>query len=647
LLIEGIVDYTGRVKKKFIESCIFDECIESTNFYVGIANVGIDSFNKLLVASFNKDLNEVKSLSNFSINDLTSFMHYKQLLNQSDNKLRITAWYNEDDQTLFLSRELFGTIPFFYLHVPHQFSIFSTSLASLIKKKETKQFLDIETSMILAHQTFGIDRTFQQSSKSFYSNIKTVLPGHLLQISPGRTDINSFTHFNIERWDNLSTLEDYGSAVREIFQTSVLSSVKDDSYKVASHLSGGLDSSSVSTMFKHLYPSHTLHTLYHKSESKDMDESFYSQSVAKQIGSIHHEIFQSEEDFNLIKNHTSLFGEPEISSLSPSLLTTMMPYAQELGCNIILIGSGGDSVIGSGMEILHDSFQQKDWTNFSNLLSKRVNYFSLADQYKNWESYPFEKKYHFVLQNFLYRQAAEARKMPFKDLLAFYRETNAAVGISNSYFLDRGLRNFFTRLTKRGANVPMSVLRDDFIYESSHSSLEPILSHSLRSNLPIKFQPLFEEVFAPRAVTSAEQQFVLSEYYGVSSRSPFLDKELFELCMIVPDLIKYGDGKGREHLREAMKGLLPEVVRTRSTKATLASSHGQKITLRLYNQAQTFLYDTTRIWEYVDKHKFNEQVAILKNDRIPYSQKVRTWFHITRTISLALWLEWLEEIKHQ
>jgi hypothetical protein len=42
----------------------------------------------------------------------------------------------------------------------------------------------------------------------------------------------------------------------------------------------------------------------------------------------------------------------------------------------------------------------------------------------------------------------------------------------------------------------------------------------------------------------------------------------------------------------------------------------------------------------VDKRKFNDEVKILKNKTIPTAQKSSTLVHITRAISLSVWLEW-------
>jgi asparagine synthase (glutamine-hydrolysing) len=148
------------------------------------------------------------------------------------------------------------------------------------------------------------------------------------------------------------------------------------------------------------------------------------------------------------------------------------------------------------------------------------------------------------------------------------------------------------------------------------------------------------DVYNAQAILSNEQNFVLSNYYNIINASPFYDKDLFELCMAVPNITKYGDGIGRAHFREGMKGILPDEVRCRGSK-THIGFHGQEVITRMYSQAESFLMDSKEIWKYVDLRKFSHQVKILRNDKIPHTHKIFTWFNISRTISLAIWLEWL------
>jgi len=55
--------------------------------------------------------------------------------------------------------------------------------------------------------------------------------------------------------------------------------------------------------------------------------------------------------------------------------------------------------------------------------------------------------------------------------------------------------------------------------------------------------------------------------YSIESRSPFLDYRLIEYSYALDNKYKIRDGIGKWILRESMKGILPEKVRSRKDKA--------------------------------------------------------------------------------
>ncbi len=188
---------------------------------------------------------------------------------------------------------------------------------------------------------------------------------------------------------------------------------------------------------------------------------------------------------------------------------------------------------------------------------------------------------------------------------------------------------------------PQSILRNDILAEFNPVS-NFALTKSFGSDTSDDIQQCLTDVYNAQAISQNEAFHALGLHYGISIRSPFYDKELFELCMSVPTLTKYGNGQGRAHFREAMKGILPDYVRTRHDKGVVGFG-GRTITLRLLDQAKSFLFESEEVWKYVDKDKFLKEVQILSEDNLPAYKYNRPLFHITRTISLAVWLEWLKK----
>jgi asparagine synthase (glutamine-hydrolysing) len=63
--------------------------------------------------------------------------------------------------------------------------------------------------------------------------------------------------------------------------------------------------------------------------------------------------------------------------------------------------------------------------------------------------------------------------------------------------------------------------------------------------------------------------------HSIEARVPFLDYRLVELALALPDEAKLSDGVSKRVLREAMKGVLPEGIRTRTDKIGFATAEEQ------------------------------------------------------------------------
>jgi len=639
LIINGIKRYSESFENPFQNSQ------NSVLFFPGghIEENGFksacDSFSNFFLA-VEYPSGEVKYSTNIqNINERPSQDYFKNVLCRSPkSNASIGIWVDEITQKFLLFRNTFGAIPLFYIHIPNILFAFSTDFANLLRCKLVRKHLSINLSKIALHMSHRHPDVKSEVLSSIFTEIKCCPPGHLLTVDSRHVSCTLHSSFNPEKWEHIKTFETAGEIIRMSLSKAVANMTM-GSYVVGSHLSGGLDSSSISSMFRHLYPDRPLHTFHIAANNHHSDESFYSSLVAKDVSAIHHEIRQPLEDLSYLELSTGIYGQPESSYLSPASNLKLIGEARDLDCKVLLNGHGGDSIIGNGMELLWHSFAEKNWSLTRDLLAKRTSFSPLSTQYHKWNDFSFQKKYHLVLQNFLYGQLPAFRALPVIQLFNLYREVSSGLGISYYYFAKRASFNFLMRALRKGNRGVPTILRDELLREhvSSNGLSLPDL---LRGDLPSKHQDMFSDVFKSYTIKGQENFFTLSNHFGVSNRSPFMNHELFEISLAIPNIVKFGNGIGRAHLREAMKNILIDEVRTRGTKSTLSSPDGEEMTLRLFYQAQHYLQDSTEVWQYVDKKKFNDEVKILKNKTIPTVQKTATLLHITRTISLSVWLEW-------
>jgi len=67
------------------------------------------------------------------------------------------------------------------------------------------------------------------------------------------------------------------------------------------------------------------------------------------------------------------------------------------------------------------------------------------------------------------------------------------------------------------------------------------------------------------------------KHFDIEYRHPFFDKELVEFSLSLPPQMKYGNRTIKRILRKAMKGILPEKIRTRRDKAEFSEIIRQQI----------------------------------------------------------------------
>ncbi|MCF0052935.1 asparagine synthase-related protein [Dyadobacter sp. LJ53] len=551
------------------------------------------------------------------------------------------AWFDETCQTLYLSRDIFGVIPTYYLHVPRSFVAFSTSLVSLLKMPICRSYLQLNTDRIISYSRFRGDQSGSYSSDTFFKNIKTVLPGHTISISPDDVTIRRFASFDPDKWSHLHSVEEFGQAFKDLFFKSVQLTVGQSEEPVGSHLSGGMDSSSISAVAKSIDPALALHTLYLDTKTKYSDEVQFASEVAEKIGSIHHEVPPSHKDFEVISRYTSAYGHPECMVISPSSQGSLMEFASHLGCKILLIGHDGDSVVGSGLEKLTKAYFERDWRELRALILKRAQYASMNRVIPQWGTFAAAEKIRQYTKHLIVSKFFEQikRLKPF-DMVKLLVESSREMDVSLWHFFATGLKRLWKKLIKTKM-LEGTILKQEFA--TAYVAKRENLADLLRGDLPLKYKVWFDDVFNGQTIIASEQFFALGNLYGLENRFPFYDKDLFELCISVPMEIKFGRGIGREHFREAMKGLLPETVRSRPNKANF-SIYGREAALRLYHQSKELMDDHGNlVWNFIDQQKYIESAKILIDPAASESNHTLSQFHVTRAISLAIWFDWLKK----
>lgn len=168
----------------------------------------------------------------------------------------------------------------------------------------------------------------------------------------------------------------------KITEKLLLESIKkiSEGKKIGITLSGGLDSSLICAMVRHLYPDDEIYT-YSVGFYGD-DEFEYSRRVARTNDTIHKEIVLNKEDFigsesllrPLIKQKGSPLHPNEIA------LAEAEGVARSDNCDIVLCGEGADDIFGGYGQILRMYMNYSGDVDFFSYFLNNYRYFSLEDR---------------------------------------------------------------------------------------------------------------------------------------------------------------------------------------------------------------------------------------------------------------------------
>lgn len=567
----------------------------------------------------------------------TSRFDFDEFVKSSERQPYLSIWYDDTTAEISISRHVLGVIPLYYVYIPSQLFAFSTEIHSLININGLVDKVSINESWV-SNYLISNDSNYYNPDTA-YSNIKRLLPGHNILVNQAGSNFKQTPYFTFkpEKWSNLQSAGEYGEAFKSLFAKSIERGVIDNKPIIA-QLSGGLDSSSISCMVRALYPDQPIHTLFLDLQKIVQSEKHLALEVAEKIQSEHHVIPPSEHDLDALILHTSLYGYPEHMISGSAITHTLLKKASELGGNTMFNGHDGDGIVGIGIEypeILYDQFK---WTELAEILSIAACVYPYYHIDKQWNTFSVKKKKEVYLNHFLYRQLQrKMNQLSIPDFITHVYKVHDFFGISSSVALFLKIASVASKKLRNGKVYPNTVLNKELSQNLKIDSYAIDLPKTMSRGLHGVDNVSFQDIYGGESLSAAEHLYALRKHYGVIEKFPFFDHNLFELTMSVPLEIKYSQGRRRGYLREAMKGILPESIRSRGDKGKF-SLYGRDAAIRLYKQSSDFLTPQSQVWNFVDLKKFNSFVTLLHREKQPG----RATSPVLRVISLAVWLDWIK-----
>ncbi len=237
--------------------------------------------------------------------------------------------YDSQVQELFLAVDRFGIKPLYYINTPQWFAWSS----------EAKAFGALpHFSFRLNEQVIGEYLMFRSlaGEETLFADIRKMLPSQSLSYAFGTGSISKHTY-----WKPITTPGD----IKRTLETSVAEHLLAD-VPVGIQVSGGLDSSLVSAIArKHIPNDQDLHSFSIGLADPSWNEFTFSRHVAEYLGTIHHELTFTEEQFcEQLPIATYHYDEP----INHSHSIPMMLLSQEAKkyVTVLLSGEGADETFG-------------------------------------------------------------------------------------------------------------------------------------------------------------------------------------------------------------------------------------------------------------------------------------------------------------
>ena len=245
--------------------------------------------------------------------------------------------YDKNLDKIFIARDYFGEKPLYYTQEEGNF-LWASELKSILSWKSTKPSISLEGLNLFFQFTY-IPAPF-----TIYENVHKLQANHYLEFNCTKF---SFSLFEIDqKFEKDQTKMNFSEAKKkthDMVQESVISRSVSD-VPIGTFLSGGVDSSVVSLCLAR-QSDKKIDTFSIGFEKKSFDETDKSRTVADLINSNHHEFVISEGDLKDNMDQILLnFDEPFADS--SSLPTYMVANKTRQQVKVALTGDGGDEVFG-------------------------------------------------------------------------------------------------------------------------------------------------------------------------------------------------------------------------------------------------------------------------------------------------------------
>lgn len=484
------------------------------------------------------------------------------------------AIWDEQEQSLFLARDMFGIKPLYYGKASNDGTFFFGS--------EIKSFLphpsfvkEVNKNAVLPYLTFQ----YPVTNETFFKNIYKLEPGTWMRVTKdGHMMRKRYWDFKFDASDE--PLEHYLEQITDSLKESVCVHKIAD-VPVGAFLSGGIDSSFITALFK---PENTFSVGFGDYEGI-FNETDLARRLSEILGFNHHvRLIGAEDFFGALPTIQYHLDEPQ-SNLSTVPLYFLAQLASE-HVTVVLSGEGADELFGG---------------------------------YESYMRTPRLQKYDKMVPKNVRRGLSKlARKLPNNRVTDFLVRGGQT---PEEYFI--GQARVFPE------DEALAVLKPAFRHGVTVKEITAPIYQSVADDDDVtKMMTIDMRLWLPGDILLKADK--MSSAHSLELRVPFLDKEVMKVAEKIPTKYRIKDGLSKYALRKAALAELPEEWARRPKNGFPVPIRDWLKQDKYYNYVKEIFrspeagifFDQERLMGYLDEH---------------YQGKAMRQRYIYTAMSLILW----------
>lgn len=427
-------------------------------------------------------------------------------------------FYDRRRRRLLLARDRFGERPLFFARLGHGL-VAASEIKAIFALPEVRRAID----PVVLQRLFRL--WVPLPDETCFAGVEQLAPGHLAVFADGRLDDRPYYRLPLGRIRRAS-LPEAVERVRSSLEQSVRLRLRSE-VEVGTYSSGGLDSTITTGLAQRLHEQ-PVRTFAIGFDDPSFDETRYQEEVAARFGTRHYTVRIARRDIARVFPEVVWHAETALFRTAPAPMYLLAEQVRAAGIKVVLTGEGADEAF-LGYDIFKETLIR---SRFHDLDGEA-------------------------------RLAAIERLYPY--LPHFNRENAAALARIFAQHAEEHTRHLFSHEMRFGSAAfagrllaPTGEADDDAARLSAWLTAE---APDLDRCSPIEKAQLLEYTTLLHGYLLSSQGDRMAAAWGVEGRCPFLDPEVVELALSLPEDLRLSEGLREKHvLKEAFGGELPASV---------------------------------------------------------------------------------------